>query len=235
MWTSWPTIPACPRMCAKSRPLGPGRRRVRGQRPLAAPALRARGPADGRRLRDDRARLPWRSGRARGLGGPGLLQHGLAQRPALRRRRRPRPATRATSRCRGAEPYPIAYRSHRPQAGASARTCWCRSASRRRHIAYGSIRMEPVFMVLGQSAATAAGLALDAGGAVQDVPYASLRDGYWATDRSWSGRAPRRWPTASRSQRAGGLSGSAARGGRGFPAPLPTRRRPPPACRGPLR
>jgi hypothetical protein len=44
------------------------------------------------------------------------------------------------------------------------------------HIAYGSIRMEPVFMILGQSAATAAVLALDARQAVQDVPYARLRE-----------------------------------------------------------
>ena len=44
------------------------------------------------------------------------------------------------------------------------------------HIAFGSIRMEPVFMILGQSAATAAALALDAGVSVQDLPYARLRD-----------------------------------------------------------
>ena len=44
------------------------------------------------------------------------------------------------------------------------------------HIAFGSIRMEPVFMILGQSAATAAVLAMDAGIAVQDVPYARLRE-----------------------------------------------------------
>ncbi len=43
------------------------------------------------------------------------------------------------------------------------------------HIAFGSIRMEPVFMVLGQSAATAAVMAIDRGLAVQDVPYADLR------------------------------------------------------------
>lgn len=43
------------------------------------------------------------------------------------------------------------------------------------HIAFGSIRMEPVFMILGQSAATAAVLALDQACAVQDVPYADLR------------------------------------------------------------
>ncbi len=42
------------------------------------------------------------------------------------------------------------------------------------HIAFGSIRMEPVFMVLGQSAATAACLAIDERQAVQDVDYAKL-------------------------------------------------------------
>ncbi len=43
------------------------------------------------------------------------------------------------------------------------------------HIAYGSIRMEPVFMILGQSAATAAALAIDGDSAVQDVAYADLK------------------------------------------------------------
>ena len=42
------------------------------------------------------------------------------------------------------------------------------------HIAFGSIRMEPVFMILGQSATTAAAMALEKGIAVQDVPYAEL-------------------------------------------------------------
>jgi len=42
----------------------------------------------------------------------------------------------------------------------------CLSSS---HIAYGSIHMEPVSRILGQSAATGACLALDAGVAVQDL------------------------------------------------------------------
>jgi hypothetical protein len=43
------------------------------------------------------------------------------------------------------------------------------------HIAYGSIRMEPVFMVLGQSAAVAASLAIDAGVPVQRVDVRALQ------------------------------------------------------------
>src|SRR5690606_17726667 len=48
------------------------------------------------------------------------------------------------------------------------------------HIAFGSIRMEPVFMILGQSAALAASLAIDGGTAVQEVDYAVLREGLLA-------------------------------------------------------
>jgi FAD dependent oxidoreductase/NPCBM-associated, NEW3 domain of alpha-galactosidase len=71
-------------------------------------------------------------------------------------------------------PFPIAYRSIVPRAGECANLLVpvCLSAS---HIAYGSIRMEPVFMVLAQAAATAASQAIDAGVAVQDVGYAALR------------------------------------------------------------
>ena len=43
------------------------------------------------------------------------------------------------------------------------------------HIAFGSIRMEPVFMILGQSASTAAVLAIDGGIAVQEVDYELLK------------------------------------------------------------
>ena len=44
------------------------------------------------------------------------------------------------------------------------------------HIAFGSVRMEPVFMILGQSAATAAVFAIDENVAVQDVDYNKLRE-----------------------------------------------------------
>jgi hypothetical protein len=49
---------------------------------------------------------------------------------------------------------------------------FCVSAT---HIAFGSVRMESVFMILSQSAASAADLALASNGAVQDVPYDALR------------------------------------------------------------
>ena len=44
------------------------------------------------------------------------------------------------------------------------------------HIAFGSIRMEPVFMVLGQSAATLAALAVQGGHDLHEVPWEALRD-----------------------------------------------------------
>jgi hypothetical protein len=71
-------------------------------------------------------------------------------------------------------PYAISYGALTPKRGEAENllTPVCLSSS---HIAYGSIRMEPVFMILGQSAATAACQAIDAGQAVQDVDYEALR------------------------------------------------------------
>ena len=71
-------------------------------------------------------------------------------------------------------PYPIDYGAIVPKRVECGNLFVpvCLSAS---HMAFGSIRMEPVFFVLGQSAATAAALAIDAGCAVQDVDYAKLR------------------------------------------------------------
>ncbi|OWK36688.1 FAD-dependent oxidoreductase [Fimbriiglobus ruber] len=75
----------------------------------------------------------------------------------------------------GFPPYPVAYRSLVPKAAECTNLLVpvCLSAS---HIAYGSIRMEPVFMVLGQSAATAAVLAIDGKTDVQAVDYPKLRE-----------------------------------------------------------
>lgn len=43
------------------------------------------------------------------------------------------------------------------------------------HIAFGSIRMEPVFMILGQSAATVASLAVKSGRSIHDLTYEEVR------------------------------------------------------------
>jgi hypothetical protein len=73
----------------------------------------------------------------------------------------------------GFPPYPISYRAIVPKTGECENLAVpvCLSAT---HIAYGSIRMEPVFMILGQTAATAAVLALDDGCPLQKVDYARL-------------------------------------------------------------
>ncbi|MEZ4776265.1 MAG: FAD-dependent oxidoreductase [Bacteroidia bacterium] len=71
-------------------------------------------------------------------------------------------------------PYPVSYEAIIPQKSEATNLLVpvCLSSS---HIAYGSIRMEPVFMILGQSAATAASLAIDGNTSVQDVDYNQLK------------------------------------------------------------
>ena len=75
----------------------------------------------------------------------------------------------------GFKPYPINYGALVPKKEECNNLIVpiCVSST---HIAFGSIRMEPVFMVLGQSAATAAVLAIDANTGVQDVPYSKLKE-----------------------------------------------------------
>ena len=72
-------------------------------------------------------------------------------------------------------PYGVSYRSLVPKKEECANLLVpvCLSAT---HAAHGSIRMEPVFMQLGQAAAMAAGIAVRDSLAVQDVPYGRVRD-----------------------------------------------------------
>jgi hypothetical protein len=72
------------------------------------------------------------------------------------------------------EPYRIAYGSLVPKKNECENLLVpiCVSSS---HIAFGSIRMEPVFMILGQSAATAAVQAIEEECAVQEIDYQRLR------------------------------------------------------------
>ncbi len=70
-------------------------------------------------------------------------------------------------------PYSISYGSivPKPTECTNLLVPVCVSAS---HIAFGSIRMEPVFMILGQSAAQAASLAIDNKQSVQNISYKML-------------------------------------------------------------
>lgn len=85
-------------------------------------------------------------------------------------------------------PYPIPLRSILPKRAECTNLAVpvCLSAS---HIAFGSIRMEPVFMTLGQVAAMVADKAIAEGIPLQDVPAADIRDRIMA-DPCLDGSAP---------------------------------------------
>lgn len=76
---------------------------------------------------------------------------------------------------KGIKPYPVSFRSITPKAAQCSNLLVpvCLSAS---HMAYGSIRMEPVFMVLAQSAAVASCMAIDAKTPVQEINIKQLQD-----------------------------------------------------------
>jgi len=88
-------------------------------------------------------------------------------------------------------PYPIDFKCFVPKEAECGNLVVpvCLSAT---HIAYGSIRMEPVFMVLGQSAATAACLSIDENVSVQRVDYEKLKDRLLADKQilAWTGKRP---------------------------------------------
>jgi hypothetical protein len=72
-------------------------------------------------------------------------------------------------------PFPISYKSIVPKKTEASNLFVpiCLSAT---HIAFGSIRMEPVFMVLAQSAAIAACMAMDKNCRSQELPYQELKE-----------------------------------------------------------
>jgi len=73
------------------------------------------------------------------------------------------------------QPYAISYGSILPKES-ECKNLLVPVAMSSSHIAFGSIRMEPVFMILGQSAATAAVLAMQNGVTPQQLPYDKLRE-----------------------------------------------------------
>jgi len=95
----------------------------------------------------------------------------------------------------GFSPYPISYRSIVPKASECTNLLVpvCLSAT---HISYGSIRMEPVFMILGQSSATAAVEAIQADCDVQKIDYAGLRKRLLDDKQVLRWTGPRRSPVA---------------------------------------
>jgi FAD-dependent oxidoreductase family protein len=97
-------------------------------------------------------------------------------------------------------PYEIAYGALVPMIGQADNLLVpvCVSSS---HIAFGSIRMEPVFMVLGQSAATAACLAIDDNVPVQQVNYAKLRERLLADKQVLEWQQPAKAASSTKSDR----------------------------------
>jgi len=102
----------------------------------------------------------------------------------------------------GVRPYPISYRSIVPKEAECTNLFVpiCLSAT---HIAYGSIRMEPVFMILGESSALAAVQAIADQVTVQKVDYTKLKETLLKANQvlAWNGAAP---------NQSGGNPGSAA-------------------------
>ena len=117
-----------------------------------------------------------------GLGAYGVDIHGV--RRSLINGQPTNEGTRGVSVPR---PYPIGYAAIVPKA-AECENLFVTFALSASHVAFGSIRMEPVFMTLSQSAATAATLAIADGVPVQRVDYARLRA------RLLAGKVVLEWP-----------------------------------------
>jgi len=98
----------------------------------------------------------------------------------------------------GFPPYPISYRAIIPRELECDNLAVpvCLSAT---HISYGSIRMEPVFMILGQSAATAAALAIDSHASLQKIRFEKLRTRLLADKQilEWNSTIPKKPASAS--------------------------------------
>lgn len=74
----------------------------------------------------------------------------------------------------GVSPYAISYQVMLPKPSECSNllVAVCVSTS---HIAYGSVRMEPVFMMLGQAAGVAAGMAIEQGKAIQELDGTAVK------------------------------------------------------------
>ena len=104
-----------------------------------------------------------------GLGAYGVDMHGVRRIVV-----NGQPANEGSNGVAVPRPYPIGYGAIVPKA-AEAENLFVTFALSASHVAFGSIRMEPVFMTLSQSAATAAAIAIDDRVAAQKVDYGKLR------------------------------------------------------------
>ena len=109
----------------------------------------------------------------------------------------------------GAPPYAIGYGAIVPKLE-ECENLFVTFALSASHTAFASIRMEPVFMVTSQSAATAACLALDTGKPVQAVDYNALEERLLADGQvlSWPPGGERKLPGVVLDDREGKLVGS---------------------------
>jgi len=90
----------------------------------------------------------------------------------------------------GFPPYPISYRSIVPREQECANLVVPIALSSS-HMAFGSIRMEPVFMILGQSGATAVSHAIDQNSSLQKIDYPKLRERLLADGQILNFEAPK--------------------------------------------
>ena len=145
--------------------------------PLVAPTIYQRKPQNDRGLCNDASTLR-RTRNSYRWYRYGCIYHGLTQLPTVTRKKDGKYIVKNEGNVEigGGLPYPISYRSIIPKEEECKNLLVpvCLSAS---HIAYGSIRMEPVFMVLAQSAAIAAAEAINTG-SVQTVDIKKYRHCY---------------------------------------------------------
>ncbi len=140
-------------------------------------------------------------GRTTAADSVGLAAYGMDSHNTQRYVQAGRVVNEGDVQVHGFTPYPIAYRSIVPREAECSNLIVpvCLSTT---HIAYGSIRMEPVFMVLGQSAATAASQAIAQNVPVQRIDLAQLQQQLradkqileWTGPAANAGRDPRKLP-----------------------------------------
>lgn len=105
----------------------------------------------------------------------GLGTYGVDMHAVRRIVHQGQPVNEGTNSVPVPRPYPIGYYALTPRA-AECDNLYATFALSASHVAFGSIRMEPVFMTLSQSAGVAAALAIDGNVSVQDVQYVRLRE-----------------------------------------------------------